>query len=82
LWWLTADAAEVEATQGEMIIFGAYAVPVVREVANRIDDVRAATRANSNEQAANALNTRVSLPRGEADLESVPEGLWGGGGKS
>jgi hypothetical protein len=41
----SADAAEADGAQGELTSLGACVAPVVREVANRIDDVRATTRA-------------------------------------
>jgi HEAT repeats len=41
----SADAAEADVAQSELIRLGACAVPLVREVANRIDDARSAARA-------------------------------------
>jgi hypothetical protein len=41
----SANAAEADAAQVELNSLGTCVTPVVREVANRIDDVRAATRA-------------------------------------
>jgi HEAT repeat protein len=41
----SASAAEADAAQGELVSVGAPAVPVLREVANRVDAVRASRRA-------------------------------------
>jgi hypothetical protein len=68
----SADAAEAEATQRELISFEAYAAPVVRVVANRIDDIRAATRANPVDQNPNVLTTEISASGREVSVTIPP----------